>query len=55
MPMLMGLCDRVYAMDAGSVIAEGDPGRVREDPALIASYLGTNTTAISRSGHTVTI
>ena len=32
MPMLMGLCDRVYAMDAGAVIAEGNPARVREDP-----------------------
>jgi ABC-type branched-subunit amino acid transport system ATPase component/branched-subunit amino acid ABC-type transport system permease component len=54
MPMLMGLCDRVYAMDAGSVIAEGTPAELREDPAVIASYLGTNAVAISRSGVTVT-
>jgi ABC-type branched-subunit amino acid transport system ATPase component/branched-subunit amino acid ABC-type transport system permease component len=54
MPMLMGLCDRVYAMDAGSVISEGTPAEVREDPLVIASYLGTNTIAISRSGLTVT-
>ena len=54
MPMLMGLCDRVYAMDAGSVIAEGAPAQIREDPAVIASYLGTSATAISRSGLTVT-
>ena len=51
MPLLMGLCDRVYAMDAGMVVAEGTPSHVREDPAVIASYLGTNATAISRSGH----
>jgi ABC-type branched-subunit amino acid transport system ATPase component/ABC-type branched-subunit amino acid transport system permease subunit len=53
MPMLMGLCDRVYAMDAGSVIAEGTPAHIREDSSVIASYLGTNATAISRSGQTV--
>ena len=54
MPMLMGLCDRVYALDQGSVIAEGAPAQIREDPAVIASYLGTSSTAISRSGLTVT-
>ena len=32
MPMLMGLCDRVYAMDAGVVIAAGTPAEVRNDP-----------------------
>jgi ABC-type branched-subunit amino acid transport system ATPase component/ABC-type branched-subunit amino acid transport system permease subunit len=54
MPLLMGLCDRVYAMDAGLVVAEGTPAQVRENPAVIASYLGTNTIAISRSGLTIT-
>jgi ABC-type branched-subunit amino acid transport system ATPase component/branched-subunit amino acid ABC-type transport system permease component len=54
MPMLMGLCDRVYAMEAGSVIANGTPEAIREDPAVIASYLGTDVTAFGRSGHVVT-
>jgi ABC-type branched-subunit amino acid transport system ATPase component len=41
MPLLMGLCDWVYAMDQGRVISEGTPDEVRADPAVIVSYLGT--------------
>jgi len=50
MPMLMGLCDRIYAMDCGRVIAEGTPEEIRNDPTVIASYLGTDPAAIGRSG-----
>ena len=52
MPMLMGLCDRIYAMEAGRVIAEGTPEEVRNDPVVITSYLGTDQAAIGRSGGT---
>ncbi len=54
MPMLMGLCDRVYAMDAGAVIAVGTPQEIRENPVVIASYLGTDTAAVARSGQIIT-
>jgi ABC-type branched-subunit amino acid transport system ATPase component len=52
MPMLMRLCDRVYAMEAGRVIAEGTPAEVRADPAVVSSYLGTDEAAINRSDGT---
>jgi ABC-type branched-subunit amino acid transport system ATPase component/ABC-type branched-subunit amino acid transport system permease subunit len=50
MPLLMQVCDRMYAMVAGGVIAEGTPDEIRHDPLVVASYLGADQTAISRSG-----
>jgi ABC-type branched-subunit amino acid transport system ATPase component len=50
MPMVMSISDRVYCLEAGAVIAEGSPEQVRNDAAVIASYLGTDERAIQRSG-----
>ena len=50
MPLIMGMSDRVYCLELGKVIAEGDPGSVRNDPKVIASYLGMDERAIRRSG-----
>ena len=51
MPLVMSISDRVYCLEAGQVIAEGPPSEVREDPRVIASYLGTDERAIVRSGN----
>ncbi len=50
MPLIMSISDRVYCLELGHVICEGLPDVVRNDPAVIASYLGTDERAIARSG-----
>src|SRR5207302_9441733 len=50
MPMVSSICDRLVALELGRVIAEGPPRDVLVDPAVIASYLGTEEKAIQRSG-----
>jgi ABC-type branched-subunit amino acid transport system ATPase component/ABC-type branched-subunit amino acid transport system permease subunit len=52
LPLILAISDRVYCLEAGGVIAEGTPQEVRSDPAVIASYLGTDERAIARSGAT---
>ena len=49
MPLIMAMSDRVYCLELGAVIAEGTPSEVRNDPLVIASYLGTDERAIQRS------
>ncbi len=50
MPLLMSLCDRIYCLESGRVIAEGTPAEVRADARVVASYLGSDRAAVDRSG-----
>ena len=34
------LCQRVVVLDQGAKLAEGTPGRIMDDPAVIAAYFG---------------
>jgi branched-chain amino acid transport system ATP-binding protein len=50
MRVVMQLCDRIQVLDEGRTICYGTPEAVREDPGVLAAYLGTKGAARSAHG-----
>jgi branched-chain amino acid transport system ATP-binding protein len=48
--LISRVADRLVAMDQGRIVTTGTPAEVLDHPEVIASYLGTGTTARERSG-----
>jgi branched-chain amino acid transport system ATP-binding protein len=40
MALIMRICNRIYVLDNGQIIAEGAPQQIREDPQVVRAYLG---------------
>lgn len=40
MKVIMNLCEHIYVMAAGETIASGTPEQIRNDPKVVAAYLG---------------
>ena len=40
MSLVLGLCDEIYVLDFGSLIASGEPGQIRRNERVATAYLG---------------
>ncbi|HEY1777726.1 MAG TPA: ABC transporter ATP-binding protein [Solirubrobacteraceae bacterium] len=47
MGLVLSICDYIFVLDFGVIIAEGTPEAIRSDPRVISAYLGSSASEIT--------
>jgi branched-chain amino acid transport system ATP-binding protein len=47
MKFIMGLCERIYVLDHGQLIAQGKPEEIRRNKEVVKAYLGEEDTTVA--------
>jgi len=50
MGLVLNVCDYIYVLDFGRIIAAGTPDQIRTDPEVIRAYLGEQATELQEQG-----
>jgi branched-chain amino acid transport system ATP-binding protein len=50
MGLVLAVCDQIYVLNFGKVVASGPPAVIRRDPAVVAAYLGDGGADLSAAG-----
>lgn len=45
-PLVMKICSTIHVLDYGAVLASGPPDEIKNDPAVINAYIGTEEEAV---------
>lgn len=51
MGLVLSVCDYLYVLDFGRIIAEGTPVEIRSNPKVVEAYLGESAADLGEGGH----